>query len=30
MSDLPLIVRRAPGLLYGLAILFFLASLALG
>ena len=30
MSDLPLIVQRAPRILYGLAILFFLASLALG
>ena len=29
MSGLPPIVQRAPGILYGLAILFFLASLGL-
>ena len=30
MNDLPPMVQRAPAILYGLAVLFFLASLALG
>ena len=30
MSGLPTLVQRAPGILYGLAALFFLASLGLG
>ena len=30
MNGLPPLVQRAPSILYGLAILFFLASLALG